>query len=589
METKLWDVFIAGGGFGGVAAALRAAAMGCSVFLVEENKWLGGQVASQGLSALDEHKLMDVFGGTALYYDFRERIRRYYRAHYKLSTKAKDSNNFNPGSSVEPRRFAFEPIAGVRVLNSMLAPFIASGKLTIAKPARVERVYKEEGEITEAAVRDIHTAKVTKIRAKMFIDATELGDLLPLAGVAYNTGVEAFSQTHEPSAPEQSEPRACQAYGFTFALEYKPGSVNTVEKPALYDEMKKKYRFGLCGMSMLEGASPGKFFKYRQIIDAQNFDDPKMSHNITLLNCACTDYKEDTIIGRQTRTVEKHLYRARQLALSYLYWLQTQAPREDGGKGYPELCLRKDLMGTSDGLSQSPYIREARRMKSLYIIKEQDVVANYNHIQNRARFFHDSIGIGWYRYSDIHWCSYTKQRLGSGQMLLPFQIPMGAIITDMVPNFIAGAKNIGATHISNGALRYHPIEWNIGESAGALAAYAARTGKSPADVYKDKHALRDYQLELLSNGIPLYWFDDVPHDHEAFASVQYLALEGIINGVSAHLHFKPKEHVGEATAKEWLKRASKRYGREKINDEAFQNKQLTKAKFAQLLFNMIRN
>ena len=66
MESRVWDVFIAGGGLGGVAAALRAASFGCSVFLTDENKWLGGQATSQGLSALDEHKLMDVFGGTAL-------------------------------------------------------------------------------------------------------------------------------------------------------------------------------------------------------------------------------------------------------------------------------------------------------------------------------------------------------------------------------------------------------------------------------------------------------------------------------------------------------------------------------------------
>ena len=30
------------------------------------------------------------------------------------------------------------------------------------------------------------------------------------------------------------------------------------------------------------------------------------------------------------------------------------------------------------------------------------------------------------------------------------------------------------THITNGCYRLHPVEWNIGEAAGALAAHAFR-------------------------------------------------------------------------------------------------------------------
>ena len=37
-------------------------------------------------------------------------------------------------------------------------------------------------------------------------------------------------------------------------------------------------------------------------------------------------------------------------------------------------------------------------------------------------------------------------------------------------NLLPAAKNIGTTHITNGCYRLHPVEWNIGEVAGALAA-----------------------------------------------------------------------------------------------------------------------
>ncbi len=62
------EILIAGGGTGGVAAALAAARNGRRVVLLEETDWLGGQMTSQGVSALDEHEHIESFGGTRSYY-----------------------------------------------------------------------------------------------------------------------------------------------------------------------------------------------------------------------------------------------------------------------------------------------------------------------------------------------------------------------------------------------------------------------------------------------------------------------------------------------------------------------------------------
>lgn len=95
--------------------------------------------------------------------------------------------------------------------------------------------------------------------------------------------------------------------------------------------------------------------------------------------------------------------RAKQLSLSLLYWLQTEAPRRDGGAGWKGLRLRPDVVGTSDGLAKYPYIRESRRMLAEFTVREQHVTANTRMAETdlsreavRAAAFADSMGIGRY-------------------------------------------------------------------------------------------------------------------------------------------------------------------------------------------------
>src|SRR4029079_19746416 len=107
----------------------------------------------------------------------------------------------------------------------------------------------------------------------------------------------------------------------------------------------------------------------------------------------------------------------------------------------------------------------------------------------RAAHFADSVGVGWYPI-DIH--RSGPDDLGASCRTKPFQIPLGALLPERVSNLVAGAKNIGTTHITNGCYRLHPVEWNIGEAAGALAAFALDEGLAPATV-------RERSLESFQN------------------------------------------------------------------------------------------
>jgi hypothetical protein len=107
---------------------------------------------------------------------------------------------------------------------------------------------------------------------------------------------------------------------------------------------------------------------------------------------------------------------------------------------------------------------------------------------------------------------------------------MGALIPIRLRNLLAGAKNLGVTHITNGCYRLHPVEWNTGEAAGALAAFALETKRDPADVWRDPTARVGFQRRLAAAGVPLYWLIDVGVEHPAFVDLQIAAVTGAITG-----------------------------------------------------------
>ena len=88
-----------------------------------------------------------------------------------------------------------------------------------------------------------------------------------------------------------------------------------------------------------------------------------------------------------------------------------------------------------------------------------------------------------------------------------------------VQNVLPAAKNIGTTHITNGCYRLHPVEWNIGESAGALCAYCLEHDVAPRDVLARSDRVRAFQAQLEARGVELAWPENLnlddgdPHAH----------------------------------------------------------------------------
>jgi len=209
------------------------------------------------------------------------------------------------------------------------------------------------------------------------------------------------------------------------------------------------------------------------------------------------------IVDAHSPTSGEALAGAKGLSRSLLYWLQTEAPRPDGKAGYPGLRLRPDITGTADGFVKHPYVREGRRIIGEFRILEQHVGVEARPGVEGAEVFHDSIGIGSHRL-DLH--PSTGPRAYVDLAHWPFQIPLGALLPVRLENLLPACKNIATTHVTNSAYRFQPVEWNVGEAAGALAAFCIGRGAQPRQVHRDQALLGEFQSLLADHlGVPLAW------------------------------------------------------------------------------------
>lgn len=520
------DLVIIGGGVGGCAAALAAARNGLRVILTEETDWIGGQLTSQAVPP-DENPWIETFGGTRSYLEFRTRVRDYYRRNFPLTAEARTKWNLNPGGG-GVSRLCHEPRVALAVLHEMLAPFVAGRKVEILLRHKAISATANGDKVAAVQVRSLESGHDYVLRAPFFVDATEMGDLLPLTKTEYVTGAEAQSETGEPHAARTAQPQNMQAYTICFPLEYVGGEDHTIEKPREWEfwrdytpQLTPPWTGKLLSLVYTHpvtleprniGFDPVKrtgLFHYRQIVDRNHFIAGTHRGDVTLVNWPQNDYLLGNPFECPPEEAARHLERAKQLSLSLVYWLQTEAPRPDGGAGWKGLRLRPDIVGTEDGLAKYPYIRESRRIRAEFTIREEHVGTDARmkalgkpKEEVTAERFADSVGIGCYRI-DLHPSTGGDNYIDVSS--LPFQIPLGALLPRRVENLLPACKNLGTTHITNGCYRLHPVEWNIGESAGALAAFCAAKKKAPREVRNTGAVLREFQNLLTQDGVPLNW------------------------------------------------------------------------------------
>lgn len=508
-------VVVVGASLGGTIAAWSAAQYGNGrkVILLEETDWIGGQLTSQAVPP-DEHRWIGEQGCTASYREYRRKVRAYYRNLEGYSNSIKIREAFCPADS-EVSHLSHPPKLALEILQEMLEPYEQNGTLTVLTNAKLLSCDATQERIN--SVTCCIDGEEVEIMGDLFLDGTDTGELVAISGTAYRVGAESRSETGETHAPEVADPADMQPATYTAALENRLTGDYTIEKPALYEEFKnlkmpyddypvfsmygpdsstgKAKRFGMFpGETDEAGNELFPLFKYRRIVNSAYFTDGSHPYDVTLVNWPQNDFFLGNLFD--CPDAAENDYRARQFTLSFVYWLQTEAPRADGGKGYPFFRLAGEYLGTGDGLSKAVYIRESRRIKGKFTVTEEMVKKGANPA------FPDSVGVGSYPI-DLHITTSTHTFFYEPSER--FTIPLGSMIPEKMKNLIPACKNISATHLAGGCYRLHPVEWNVGEVAGMLAMFALSENVTTEQVWSNATLFQKFAELLERAGIQRYW------------------------------------------------------------------------------------
>lgn len=401
------DILVVGGGMSGVAATYEALKAGRTVCMTEITDWIGGQVSAQGTSALDEKptqrsRLFFPRG----YTDFRQRI-------------LKQNDNRNPGDCWVSL-VCFMPKEGHELLEIMLkeAEKEGNGKLvffpnTVAKSLQIEgsqilsvrgiqhspapgapplNTYPLSQTITDSYnEQDSQLLKKKIIRfvppasGKWYvIEATETGELLALADVPYQLGVDARSYRNPSSSSEVDYPYCPQGYTYTFAME-----ATETPQPAQAPEFYPRYAQSFSFNDQRYAETPELVFTYRRIRGVKPGAGSRSVNpgDISMQNWNWgNDYAPGTpadnyLLSRdQLRSMGQldpggwqggfrvsGLRGGEEQALGFFYWFHsgTTDAKLPLKKPYPNIRYLQGLdspMGTAHGLSKYSYMREARRL-----------------------------------------------------------------------------------------------------------------------------------------------------------------------------------------------------------------------------------
>jgi len=532
-----FDVVIAGGSTAAFSAALAAAEAGARTALIEPTDWVGGQLTSSGVPAIDEawHTIQSEGGGPG----------------YSVSKVARLPVNMTPRflglmNAIENRgncwvsRFCFCPAAFV---TGHLEPLEkgCGERLTVFRDTVVKRVTLSPDGGRVASIECIRRTPRAGVGANgydrlpsedladwygsadsprfwkqtirfmsqsgkptVFVDATEWGEVLALSGKEYLQGVEEADGSLKVA---QGADRWGQATVFCFAQEIQAEAAKEKDRTVRATDMG----YGPYGD---KPDAWEKIWTYRRLRGKGK----PATGDICLQNWGYSqkhgeggnDYPHAYLFLSKADTAAQvadwrggidlaALAGAEDRAFAWHQWFRRKAP---AGIDPARIVLAPAVLGTSHGLAKLPYIRDTRRSIGLdgFVLRFADLTGPAS--QRIGTRFDDRIAIGAYP-ADVHPvtnCTMPGYVVSAGETL-PFHIPFRALTHRDLSNVLVAGKTMAQSFLANSATRLHPIEWSSGVACGVAAAEMARSGRGSAALLGEIGRLQ----ALVAKQTPIDW------------------------------------------------------------------------------------
>ena len=476
------EILIAGGGASGTAAALQVARMGRKVILVEHTPWLGGMLTAAGVSAIDgNHKMPSGIWG-----EFRTQLEQHYGGPEALATGWVSNTQY-------------EPAVGNQILNRMLDPYPQLKRIHGYFPVKVLK----SGNVVQGVVFENALGEKLEVQAKITIDATELGDVLALAGCEHYIGQDPRSLTGEELAPMERQAANIQDLTYVAILkDYGTEKAPLVGKPVGYDltdfECTCKE---VCPDPAQARHACAALITYGKLPNNKYMINWPLKGNDTYLN----------VIEMTQQERQKALQKAKTTTLAYVWFLQNRA-------GFTQLGLYNEF-GSTDSLPFIPYHREARRVKGLQFFTMNDLLDPY--APGGKAFYKIGVAVGNYPIDHHHEENPAVSNENNYYQIPPFTVPYACLIPERVDGLIVAEKSISVSHMVNGCTRLQPVVLGIGQAAGAAAALAVKKGIQARQV-----AVAGLQEVLLAADAYVFPLTDVLPQDPAFPAIQRACVRG---------------------------------------------------------------
>lgn len=486
------DVLVIGGGASGVTAGIQASRMGSQTLIVEETPWLGGMLTSAGVSAIDGNYNLPA----GLWGEFKERLAQHYGGLDSLKTGWVSN-------------VLFEPSVGNEIFGVMTD---AENRLTVWRETRLKKLNRD-GDVWYATVAT--EGKPDRVvKARVVIDATELGDVAKLCGVKYDVGMESREVTHEDVAPEKAN-NIVQDITYVAILKDYHRDV-TIPRPEGYDSTE----FACCCANKLciNPKEPDRVWSQDMMITYGKLPNDKYMINWPIEG---NDYYVN-LIEMTPEERAAALDKAKHYTMCFIYFMQHQL-------GLNTLGIADDEFPTADKLPFIPYHRESRRIHGVVRYDLNHMTHPYDQQQ---KLYRTSIAVGDYPV-DHHHTRYKGVEELPNLYFHPvpsFGVPLGVLVPRDVDGLIVAEKSISVSNIANGSTRLQPVVMQIGQAAGALASLAVKQNCEVRNV-----PVRDVQDAILAAGGYLQPYLDVTTDNARFKAYQRIGSTGILKGTGKNV------------------------------------------------------